>query len=261
MQAEQGSSSINALLEQFKESKLGEIKAEKVSSKATLTSRLNIEQTASLKRLKMYLIFASIGIFLFLIGYAFLAAYTEYKDIVKLVNTYGPQVGMTLSGFKVALCLRYPPLTSWFFSGNTALPEAIYVSYRTALFNGPFVQNLPSSLGDLWSLATIGSNCQNNSGTNQYPSTSANTSAAFLICCTDWASHITECETACNSNNSTNSTTSALNGISTGFSVSMATAGLFPPFGFIGGFIAGFCGGFFTSQYPPGASGLNECIS
>jgi len=247
-------SQINTLLDQLQKEKLGEIKAEKVSSKATLSSRLNIEQTAHLKRLKMYIIFGSILIVFLLIAYAALSAYTEYKDIVTLINSYGPQANVPISGFKLALCIRFPPLTSWFLSGNTAFPEAIFVAYRTPQYRDIFVNALPDSLTQLYSVAQIG--C---------PQSSANTSAAFLICCCKFASdaNLKLCQVACNSNNSTSTASSALSGVNMGLSVSMATAGIFPPFGFIGGFIAGFCGGFFSSEYPPGvdSSQLNQCIS
>jgi hypothetical protein len=243
------SKQINLLLDQLNAEKLKEIKAEKISSKATLTSRLNIEQTAHLKRLKMYIIIGGVLTLILLIAYAALSAYLEYKDIVQLINQYGQQANIPISGFKMALCLRYPPLTSWFFAGNSAFPEAVFIAYRTQAYNSAFVTNLPTSLSNIYTQASI---------------STGDTSAAYLICQCDFAKKagILSCETACNSSNSTNAASSALNGVNMGLSASMATAGLFPPFGFIAGFVAGFCGGFFTSQYPPGASdSLNQCIS
>lgn len=244
--------SVNDLLEQLKTSKLGEIKAEKVSSTAAYASRLNIEQTSRLKRLKLFTIISFILIFIFICIYIVVSAYSEYHDLVVFMNTYGPQAQIPLSGLKLALCLRYPPLTGWFYNGNDAFPEAVFIAYRSSMYHDAFVSNLPYNLTQLYSIAQTGAGCE----------ASEDTSALYLVCCCDFAQTIKGCEAACNSSNSTNALTSSMNGLSTGFSTAVATSGIFPPFGMIGGFIAGFCLGFFPSQYPPGgSSGLNNCIS
>jgi hypothetical protein len=239
------SSSINQLLEELKTSKLAEIKASKVSSQATLTSRLNIEQTTSLKRLKFILIISFILIFVLIIVTAVYSAKLEYSDVVEFIDANGPAAGIQMSGLEVALCLRYPAITSWFYAGNSAFPEAVYVLLRDPTYNTVFEQNVSDNLGCIYSTATL---------------QTGDTSAANLICGCDNFKNIENCEEACGADGTVSTATSLLNGFNTGMSLAGAGAGLAPPFGLIGGFIAGFCMGFFPSQYPPGGP-PDPCIS
>lgn len=97
----------------------------------------------------LFLCLGSLGIVILMIV---LDVYIRFGDVVSMYNKY--RSSYMPSSFKLGLALRVPALTGWLSFHAKALPEAVYVSYKSASLNPLFMKAPSQNLVTLFQYAT-----------------------------------------------------------------------------------------------------------
>lgn len=97
----------------------------------------------------MFLCLGSLGIVILMI---ILDVYIRFGDVVSMYNKY--RSSYMPSSFKLGLALRVPALAGWLSFRAKALPEAVFISYKSGSLNGLFMQAPSQNLSALFQYAT-----------------------------------------------------------------------------------------------------------
>jgi hypothetical protein len=237
------------------------LKFKDISTKAAKASAMNIEQVTRYKKLRLRF-WITVGVLLLIfILYVIFFCLVEYSDVRSFINQYGQQAGVPLSGFQMALVLKYPILTGLFQIENKSFPVAVLLSIRTQTFATVFNQNPVCNLQSLYSYSLYGS-------ANVTGDSDMVTSALSLICnsygkegsCSGVTSSIAVCNGPCNYTSGSGNLASTAAGLQ--MATSMGNLGsLGGPPGMLIGSIVGFIGGFCLNKYAKSDNSSANCIS
>jgi len=239
------------------------LKYKDLSTKAAKASALNIEQVTRYKKLRLRF-WITVGVLLVVfILYVTLFCLVEYNDVRSFINQYGEQAGVPISGFQMALVLKYPVLTGMFQIENKSFPIAVMLSLRTQTFATVFNENPVCNLQSLYSYAIYGS-------ANVTGDSDMVTSALSLICnsygkagnstCPGVTDSIAVCNGICNYTSGSGALPSTAAGLQMATSMGNMGSMAGPP-GMIIGSIVGFVAGFCINKYAKTDNSSANCIS
>lgn len=238
------------ILRQMKSNLEKSIKYKDLSTKAAKASAMNIEQVTKYKKLRLRF-WIIVGIlFAIFIAYAVFFCLIEYSDVRSFMNQYGEKAGVPISGFQMALVLKYPAISGWFQIENKAFPVAVLLSLRTSTFSEIFKRDPVCNLQTLYSFSLYGkADVTSDSGMV--------TSALELICNSyggdgtsncQGAESIAVCSGPCDYNSGSGNLASTASGLQMAGTLGNLGS-LVGPWGTLAGTAVGFIAGFVMNKY------------